>query len=1467
MLIHLKTNPQTTATHINVIINKKKKRAVLDSGAESTLVDFKTAKELNLIIQPMDDSWNTVYVAANGGDLKILGWSLMEVTLGSYTVRQKCIIINNLSTEVLLGTDMLVDHGMILNYRERTVTIGKVCLPMHTEKKQSNFCLATSSHIEIKPLATHIEWVYVPEHFKETLLIQSLPMSNVRIRNGLFDSREGKVPLIITNNRRCPVVIEKGIHLANVEKVDIVERKYISTAVNKQLTKIQLDIMKQVQASDLIKTNKKLTSEQKTQLDALANKYDHVFSKHKNDLGMYDKLKFEIDTGDARPIKSRAYRAPHAQLENIENLIDEMLENKIVSPSNSPWASPVVIIKKKDGTDRFCIDYRKLNNLTVKDNYPIPMISETLDSMKGSFFFTTLDLASGYWQMALDEASKLKTAFISSKGLFHFNKLPFGLSNAVAGFQRAMVQILEGLTFAKVYLDDIMIHSTNFVEHLFHLEEVFKRLEEAGLKIKPSKCNFAANETTYLGFDIDSVGIRPSKDKTKCVDNYPKPHNAKSVKKFLGLTSYYRKFIRDYTRLSDPINRLLKKGKEFVWSKECDTSFHALIDHLVNPPILVYPDFEKDFILTTDASKIGLGAVLSQLDKYQHERVIGYGSRTLNPAEKNYAARELECLGIVWAIGHFRHYLYGKKFKIYCDHNPLQYLDNMKNNSSKVNRWRLEMAEYDKEIVYKPGVKNTNADALSRIEEPTESIVNSVHTYVRKTNVAPGCTHIFSRSQKIEKINIIQSSSQMLLPKKIIEAQSADPLLKGIIDAIKTRGSHSDYFLKHDILYKYSHKVNKDLLVIADSMKDLVFEMCHNDMGGGHLGFKKTWPKIRDRFYWKNMYNDTDDYLKRCVACAKRKTPACTRTHLNPINEASMPFDMMGVDILGPLKKTINGNQYCLVFTDYLTRWPEVFPMKNMKAETIAKIFVDEIISRHSAPKILLSDQGAQFMSNLIKSISNYLIIKKINTTAYHPQTNGLTERFNATLCQILSMYSEENQSNWDDLLPVALFAYRTSQHETTLQSPFVTLYNREPRLPNMLETVRIEDKFVKNFDKNWKMAKQRIKKVNDARKLRYDNDKKEKIINIGDNVRILSLATKVGLKTKLRGDLWNGPFRVKGKTKHGGLKIDTFKKELYICNPNRCKIAEPYFDKRDVIYKSSHNRKVTFIEGLFMKNHNKSNNTSHIFKSCISHKLPILFSSSINKSDILNKNQPKHEIEKQSPKMYQRNNLVRQLNASSASTEYYHYDAHVFNQKSSEEKAQEKLKRKYSHLVDQHATTASTSLARHERRAYAKIQDRVEAQKAIVKSGVYPKVTASFQFSVKPDLRKTKERFRKRDKAFKKLEKERQLLDKDKTQATVDAPIPFRKRSDGRGWEPILPLSDSEIISETIDKEYNEKISSLSKIVHLDVHELERKMDKSTKKMKTPKRQPIFKSREFISSSESSDAESDPALVINDSE
>ena len=482
-------------------------------------------------------------------------------------------------------------------------------------------------------------------------------------------------------------------------------------------------------------------------LETFLAKNADVFAVDSTELGLTNVISHSIDTGENLPIHQPPRRIPFALRSQVEEMINDMLDLDVIQPTSSPWASPIVLVKKKDGSMRFCVDYRRLNRITKLDVYPLPRIDETLDVLSGARFFTTLDLASGYWQVSMDPAAREKTAFVTHAGLYEFKVMPFGLCNAPATFQRLMEVVLTGLTRNQcfVYLDDILVISRTWNEHLENLQLVFDRLREAGLSLKPKKCTFARRKALYLGHVVSEQGIEVDTEKVEKVRNYPIPTNVKTLQRFLGLASYYRRFIPNLSKVASPLYCLTRKDAPFVWSESCQESFEKLKMLLTSTPVLAFPNFQKPFTLETDASGSGLGAVLSQHQDDNSIRPIAYASRGLQKHEQNYGISELEALAVVWATKHFHVYLYGHHCTVLTDHCALKSLLNTPHPSGKLARWGLALQELDLDIQYRPGKLHTNADVLSRlpllldqpITEPNQEMPNPLVARVEAVNEEP----------------------------------------------------------------------------------------------------------------------------------------------------------------------------------------------------------------------------------------------------------------------------------------------------------------------------------------------------------------------------------------------------------------------------------------------------------------------------------------------------------------------------------------------------------------------------------------------------------------------------------------------------------------------------------------------------------------------------------------------------------
>lgn len=464
-----------------------------------------------------------------------------------------------------------------------------------------------------------------------------------------------------------------------------------------------------------------LNDEEKELIENLCLSFEDIFYLEGDQLTFTNQIKHEINTTDENPIFTKSYRYPHVHKQEVKTQISKMLGQGIIQPSVSPWSSPVwVVPKKMDASGkqkwRIVIDYRKLNEKTIGDKYPLPNISDLLDQLGKCEYFTTLDLASGFHQIEIDKKDIPKTAFSVENGHYEFVRMPFGLRNAPATFQRVMDNIMSGIQNEKclIYMDDVIIYSSTLNEHMNRLKEVFFRLRKYNLKIQPDKCEFLRKEVSYLGHIITEKGVKPNPDKVAAVQRFPVPKNQKEIKSFLGMAGYYRRFIPNFAKITKPLTKLLQKDIDFNFNSECMESFELLKKTLISSPILIYPNFEEEFVLTTDASAFALGSVLSQ-GPIGKDLPIAYASRTLCTTETKYSVIERELLAIIWSVHHFRPYLYGRRFKLVTDHRPLTWLFSIKDPGSRLARWRLKLEEYDYEIVYKPGKINCNADALSRI--------------------------------------------------------------------------------------------------------------------------------------------------------------------------------------------------------------------------------------------------------------------------------------------------------------------------------------------------------------------------------------------------------------------------------------------------------------------------------------------------------------------------------------------------------------------------------------------------------------------------------------------------------------------------------------------------------------------------------------------------------------------------------
>lgn len=740
----------------------------------------------------------------------------------------------------------------------------------------------------------------------------------------------------------------------------------------------------------------------------------------------------DIDVGDHPPIRQKSHHVTPIILQAMWEEVARLLKEEIIEPSDSDWASPVVMIKKSNGQWRFCIDFRKVNTVSKKDAYPIPNMVGILDQLRQAHYITTLDLSQAYFQIPMAEKARPITAFIvPGRGLFQFKRMPFGLSNAPATMQRFIEKILGPQLYPHVfvYLDDIIIVATTFDEHLKWLKIVLDKIKAAGLTLNREKSEFCRTEVSYLGFIVNRTGLQVDPAKTAPVVEFPAPRNIKQLRRFLGMASWYRRFIPDFATVAVPLQKLTRKSQSWTWSEEQETAFNQLKDHLTTAPTLSCPDFTLPFSLQTDASSVGLGAVLTQVID-GNERVIAYASRALSGAEKNYTVTEQECLAVVWSIRKFRCYLEGYEFTVITDHSSLRWLYELKNPTGRLARWALELLEYNFHIVHRKGALHHVPDALSRIPE------SLIEAY-----------------EPIELRKIFCESLEPV-PDDCLSLITEDAWYnKRLRDVRKYPEKFPDWFVEEQRLYIHRpnnfqeseiHDLNPWKLVLCQERRHTAIEQNHSVPQAGHLGVEKTVYRLSTNYYWPQMFRDVAHYIRHCQICQQTKVEQAKPAGFMGKKTVEQPWDTIAADVMGPFPRSKEGFVYVLIIQDLYTKWIEIQALKKSTGSTISRALIDLVFSRWGTPRVLLTDNGTEFVNKDMKSLATEYGYRQLTTPLYHPQADPV-ERVNRVVRTMMIAFIEEDHTNWGEHLHDFRFAHNTAQHSSTLSSPAFLNFGREP--------------------------------------------------------------------------------------------------------------------------------------------------------------------------------------------------------------------------------------------------------------------------------------------------------------------------------------------------------------------------------------------------------------------------------------
>lgn len=690
----------------------------------------------------------------------------------------------------------------------------------------------------------------------------------------------------------------------------------------------------------------------------------------------------------------------------------EMLcERGICERATSPWASPIHMVKKKDGSWRICGDYRRLNAITEPDRYPIPYLLDCTNMLDGKCIFSSLDLLSAYNQIPMAPNDVNKTAVTTPFGSFVYKFMTFGLRNASQTFQRFVNQALGDLDFAFAYIDDILVASNSESEHREHLSTVFQRLEKAGLKLNVNKCIFGVPRIEFLGYTIDNQGIRPIAEKVKAISEFPKPKTVLELRRFLGMINFYRRNLPHAAETQAPLNAFLidsrkNDKRQIPWDPASEEAFNKCKTDLANATCLVHPKYNAPIRLVSDASNFAVGAVLEQFSDSNCWEPLAFFSKKLSPAQTKYSAYDRELTAIYEAVKYFRSLVEGRDFSIITDHKPLTEAFNKSSDSAgprRINQLSF-ISQFSTKILHVPGSENTVADSLSRIESirlPTEISLGELAEQQRSDD---------------ELKQLLSNPNKSIALKKIIWG--------------------SDH---HEIYCEISGESIRPF--IPRSLTETVFKIFHEP---AHPGAKASVRLIKQRYVWANMERDIKNLCKNCISCQQSKV------HRHVINNPSHfvapdgRFDHVHIDLIGPLPVS-EGFSYCLTMIDRFSRWVEAIPIRDITAQTVARTFFDSWIARFGCPKVVTSDQGAQFESRLFLALCSLTGCERIRTTAYHPAANGLVERWHRTLKAAIMCHT---RANWSQVLSTVLLGLRCHLRDDTDASPAEFLYGTSLRLP-----------------------------------------------------------------------------------------------------------------------------------------------------------------------------------------------------------------------------------------------------------------------------------------------------------------------------------------------------------------------------------------------------------------------------------
>ena len=820
--------------------------------------------------------------------------------------------------------------------------------------------------------------------------------------------------------------------------------------------------------------------------------------------------RIELVPGSA-PCFAPRYRRPPEQEEEIERQVNNLLKKGIIQESTSAFGHNPVLVKKKDGSWRMCINFKPLNAITIKQQFPMPRIDELVDALQGSAVYSTLDFAEAFLQIPIHPDDCHKTAFHTRTRKLEYTRMPFGLVNAPAELQRQVNRDFAEAINAKwmvVYMDDVLIYSRNVQEHLQHLRRALELLREKQWYVKAKKCSFFMSTVTFLGHRVSAAGIQPDPLKIEALKRWPLPLlTRRDVQSFYGLASYYRKFIPGFAQIAAPLTDLLKKESKVVWTDAEQTAAQTLISHLITSPVLALPDFSKPFFLTTDASDQAVGVLLSQQgDSSSKQHIIACYSHRFTETERRYPVREKELYAVWWGVKKCRHYVYGRPFTIQTDHQPLTALNKglQESDNPRVDRWLQRLMGYDYQVKYIKGITNVVADALSR--RPIIEV-------------------------ECNATALISEDSRFLA--RLRASYALDTHAAAVLAKLNSGRTVKHYTVADDLLWYHTRRGPRRLYV-PTSLRGEVLRKSHDHILAGHGGVNTTVEKVSRSFWWPAMRPAVEEFVLSCLECQQlkpRNAPKPGLLQSLPVPERI--WTDLTMDFIVGLPEVRGRDSICVV-VDRLSKYAHFIPCTSyITASEVARLFINHVWKLHGPPRSIITDRDPKFVSGFWRAFTNQLKIDHNMTTTNHPEADGQTERTNRTLVQYLRLYVHKNPEQWLDYVPCAEWVYNNTVHSSINCTPASLVYTEAPVTDSALDLVvqnQQSPSAAEDFAAQLSCAKECMRKAQERQARNYDKKRSQVTFEPGDLVWVDRQAfrgSQAGDQTKKFAARWLGPFAI----------------------------------------------------------------------------------------------------------------------------------------------------------------------------------------------------------------------------------------------------------------------------------------------------------------------------------------------------